>query len=90
MIPSDFPAPLSAIDSFQSVPVLLYATVIWPLGLSLGKACLSAFMTTSVTIKPRLSASRDEAVPGSIITLRTMGRVSPIIEIARLSHSLVR
>jgi hypothetical protein len=31
MIPSDFPTPLSEIESFQSVPVLLYATVIWPL-----------------------------------------------------------
>jgi hypothetical protein len=47
-------------------------------------------MTTSVTIKPRLSASRDEALPASPTTFRKIGRVSPIIEVARLAHSLVR
>jgi hypothetical protein len=54
---------LSEIESFQFVPIMSYATVIWPLVLSSRKACLSAFMTSSVTIKPRLSAWRDVARP---------------------------
>jgi len=53
------------------------ATVIRPLALSSGKACLSAFMTSSVTIKPRLSAWRDVALPPSPTTFSEIGRVSP-------------
>ena len=41
---------------FQSVPAVSNATLICPSTLSLGKACLRAFITSSVTIRPRHSA----------------------------------
>ena len=58
-------------------------------GFFVGKGVFTAFKTSSVTIKPRLSAWRDVALPLAA-TINPMGRVSPIIEVVRVSHSLVR
>ncbi len=54
--PSGLPIPLSATDSFQFVPSTSYATLIRPFVFWSGNACLRAFMTSSVAIKPMLSA----------------------------------
>src|ERR1043166_423992 len=89
-MPSGLPIPLSATESFQFVPAASYPTVIQPSVLSPGNPCLRAFITSSVTIKPRHSASRDVVLPPSPQTFREIGRVSPIIELARASHSFAR
>jgi hypothetical protein len=48
------PIPLSATESFQSAPDTSYATVISPSFVSALKACFSAFITSSVTINPKV------------------------------------
>jgi hypothetical protein len=48
--------PLSAIESFQSVPETSYATVICPSFAFSLNACFREFITSSVAINPRLSA----------------------------------
>jgi hypothetical protein len=47
-------------------------------------------ITSSVTIRSRLTALADTAVPPLTRTCSEIGRLSPIIEAARLSHSLDR
>src|ERR1700733_7728809 len=88
--PSGLPIPLSATESFQFVPSASYATVILPFIFSLGNACFRAFMTSSVVIKPILSASRELKLPAVPTTFSVTGRTSPIIDAARASPSLVR
>ena len=47
-------------------------------------------MTSSVTIRPMLTAALDVVSPASALTVSEIGRLSPIIDLARLSHSRVR
>ena len=47
-------------------------------------------MTSSVTIRPRLTALSEPIMPSSAITLIVIGWLSPIIEEARLPQSFVR
>jgi hypothetical protein len=54
------------------------------------KAYLIALMTSSVTISPMLTALSDPIRPSSASTVRRSGWLSPIIDAARLAHSLVR
>src|SRR5580704_12904856 len=58
--------------------------------MSSGKACFSALRMSSVTINPRLTASRDETQPASLVTFNVAGRYSLIIDDLRLSHNIVR
>jgi hypothetical protein len=53
-----------------------------------GKAYLIALITSSVTIRPMLTALSEPIMPSSAVTVSTMGWLSPIIDAARLSHSL--
>src|SRR6185312_6984299 len=61
--PSGLPIPLSATESFQSVPDTSYATVICPSFVFSLNACFSEFITSSVTINPRLSALAQVELP---------------------------
>jgi len=59
------PHTVVATESLQSVPSTSNATVICPFVVPLLKACFMQLMTSSVTISPMLSASRQEALPPS-------------------------
>jgi hypothetical protein len=63
--PSGLPAPLSQTVSLQFVPSTSYETMMWPAAPSSTKACLRALITSSVTIRPMLTASLDDASPPS-------------------------
>src|SRR5665213_341277 len=88
--PFDFPIPLSTTESFQSVPETSNSTVIRPSLVSLLNACLTELMTSSVTINPKLSASRQETLPSSLCTFSEIDRLSPIIECESASQSFER
>src|SRR6476646_2708685 len=81
--------PLSDTDRRQPEARESYLTKISPAA-PLGQACFSAVITSSVTIKPRLTASLEVAAPPVACTLSDSGRRSPIIDFAKLSQSLER
>lgn len=85
-----FPMPSSETESLQFGPATSYATFTVPPARSPGNACLKALMTSSVTMRPRLTAWLDEVVPSWTWTCKEIGRRSPIIDAARVSHSRVR
>src|SRR5215211_6893928 len=55
-----------------------------------GNACFRALITNSVTMRPMLTAWSEVVAPSSATTSIEIGRLSPIIELARVSQSLER
>ena len=74
--------PLSETVKFQSGSATRYETTIAASRLASAKACFRAFITSSVTINPMLTTSREGALPRSDFTVSEIGRLSPIIDCA--------
>jgi hypothetical protein len=85
-----FPIPLSETTSFQSDPLTSKLTITWQSSLSPGNACFRELITSSATTSPMLTAVADRTAPPPTKAWSVMGRVSPIKESARLSHSFER